>query len=103
MVLRDHPLMSYKGIPNWPPAWTWTAGEEKKSPKGEIGILKTVGLSKVEPSDRCFLHIDHEGSSYIGCLIFDDSTFCIQIAELLKNYCNRRIAEIGSLDISHTL
>src|SRR5262249_44941840 len=40
---------------------------------------------------------------YIGCLLFDDSTFCGQVATLLNNHCNRPISEIGSLDISHTL
>ena len=42
-------------------------------------------------------------SVYIGCLLFDDHAFCRYIAKLLDNYCNRPIAEIGSLDLSHTL
>ena len=25
-VLRHHPLMSYHGVPNWPPTWTWIDG-----------------------------------------------------------------------------
>lgn len=103
MLLRNHPLMSYKGIPNWPPIWTWTDGLENTRPRGEIGILKGVALSKVQPADRCFVYIDHEGSSYIGCLLFDDSVFCGQIAKLLQGCRDRRIAEIGSLDLSHTL
>lgn len=102
MLLRDHPLMGYKGVPNWPPVWTWTDGLENTRPRGEIGILKAVALSNVQPADRCFLYIEHEGSSYIGCLLFDDSTFCGQVAKLLANHCNRPISEIGSLDLSHT-
>lgn len=51
MLLRNHPLMSYKGIPNWPPIWTWTDGVENTRPRGEIGILKGVALSKVQPAD----------------------------------------------------
>ena len=49
------------------------------------------------------LYIEHEGSSYIGCLLFDDAIFCCQLVTLLQRHCNRPFAEIGSLDISHTL
>jgi hypothetical protein len=45
----------------------------------------------------------HEESSYLGCLLFDDTGFCDQIAKLLQGYCNRSIAEIGSLDLSYIL
>jgi hypothetical protein len=103
MLLRDHPLMSYRGTRNWPPVWTWTRGGENKYPKGEVGILKTVEPSKIQPGKRLFLEIDYEGSSYISCLFFDDAAFCIQITKLLSDYCNRSIAEIGSIDLSHTL
>jgi PPK2 family polyphosphate:nucleotide phosphotransferase len=82
MLFRDHPLMSYRGVPNWPPVWTWTGGLENGHPRGEIGILKEVLLSKVKPATQ-FLYIDHEGSSYIGCLLFDDHAFCRHIAELM--------------------
>jgi len=30
MLVRNHPLMSYHGIPSWPPVWTFTDGPEKK-------------------------------------------------------------------------
>jgi hypothetical protein len=103
MLLRDHPLMSRRGVPNWPPVWTWVDGPENKFPKGEVGILKWVALTGIEPSDRCYLLIHHEDSSYMGCLLFDDYAFCRYIAKLLDSYCKRSIAEIGSLDLSHTL
>jgi hypothetical protein len=103
MVLRDHPLMCYKLVPNWPPTWTWVDGLENKHPRGEIGILKAVSLSKVLPANRCYLYIDHEGSSYIGCPMFDDRALCRHIAEILQFCRNRSIAEIGGLDLSHTL
>jgi hypothetical protein len=108
MLLRDHPLMSRHGVPNWPPVWTWVNGTEvdgpeNKFPRGEIGILRWVGLSALQPPDRCYLYIDHEQSSYLGCLLFDDRAFCRYVAKLLESYCNRPIAEIGSLDLSHTL
>jgi hypothetical protein len=87
MLLRDHPQMRYRGHRSWPPDWTWLSGVdiEKKGLSGEIGILREVAPSLVLPvADRCFLYIDHEGSSYIGSLLFDDSTFCSQIVELLR-------------------
>ena len=77
MLLREHPLMRYKGVPSWPPTWTWTDGLENKHPQGEIGVLKAVALSNIQPADRCFLYIEHEGSSYIGCLLFDDATLLL--------------------------
>jgi len=103
MLLRDHPLMSRNGVRNWPPVWTWVDGPEEKSPKGEVGILIWVSLTGVQPPDRCYLLINHEGSSYMGCLLFDDPAFCRYVVKLLDNYSHRPIAEIGSLDISHTL
>jgi hypothetical protein len=63
MLLRNHPLMSYHGVSSWPPVWTWTGGLANKDPEGEIGI---------QPTDRCYLYIEHEGASYVGCLLFDD-------------------------------
>jgi hypothetical protein len=103
LFLRHHPLMSYHGVPNWPPTWTWIGGLENKFPRGEIGIFKSATLSQVLPANKCYLYIDHEGSSYIGCLLFDDHGFCRQLAEILQFCCNRSIAEIGGLDLSHTL
>ena len=45
----------------------------------------------------------HEESSYMGCLLFDDEIFFGQITKLLEAHCNRHIAEIGCIDLSHTL
>jgi hypothetical protein len=50
MLLRDHPLMSYKGLRSWPPAWLWMHGEENHHPRGEIGLLREVVLSKIKSS-----------------------------------------------------
>jgi hypothetical protein len=102
-LLRDHPLMSYKGNRSWPPSWTWTGGLEDRNPRGEIGILWQVVPSNTVPADRCFLYMHHEGSSYVGCLLIDDTAFCSEIMKLLQDCCNRPIAEIGSLDLFDTL
>ena len=103
MLLRDHPLMTYKGLRSWPPAWIWIYGGEKNHVRGEVGTLRQVVLSRINPADRCFLHIDHEESWYMGCVLIDDHAFCTQIVNLLQDCCNRSIAEIGSLDLSHML
>jgi hypothetical protein len=104
MALRNHPLLNYRGVPSWPPVWTFTGGVENKQPRRkEIGILTEVTISIVQPADRCFLHIEHKGSSYVGCLLIEDQAFCAQIVTLLQDHLNRPIAEIGSLDVSYTL
>jgi hypothetical protein len=103
MLLRDHPLISYRAIPTWPPAWTWIDGQADKRARGEIGTLKAVTLTKLKPANCCYLYSEYEGSSYAGCLLFDDRAFCAQISKLLQSYCNRPITEIGSIDLAHTL
>ena len=103
MLLRDHPLMSCNGVPNWPPAWTWIRGGKDKQPRGEVGILKGVLPSRIRPQERCFLLISYQGAEYLGCLLFDNRTFCKHITGVLLFCCNRRIAEIGSIDVSYLL
>ena len=83
MLLRDHPLMTYRGLRHWPPAWSCTDGNNQH-PKGEIGTLKAIFRSDMQPPNRCFLLISYEGSEYRGCLLFDDQAFCQQAMELLK-------------------
>ena len=100
MLLRNHPLLNYQGVPSWPPVWTFTGGLENKQPRREeIGILGEV-ISNVEPADRCFLHIEHEGATYVGCLLIENQAFCSQIVALLQGHLNRPIAEIGSLEVA---
>ena len=103
MLIRDHPLMSRYGVRSWPPVWTCVDGSEDKSPKGEVGILIWASLTGVQPPDKFYLLMNHEGSSYIGSLLLDDPAFCRYVAKLLDSYRNRPIADIGSLDISHFL
>ena len=103
MQLRDHPLMIYHGIRNWPPAWTWRSGQDNAKPRGEIGILRDLFLSDIEPRTHLYLIVEHEGSEYMGCVMFEDSAFCRQIYQLLKDCCGRRIFDLGSLDVSHLL
>jgi hypothetical protein len=95
--------MTYHGVRNWPPTWTWVEGPENKFPKGELGILMWASLTGIQPLDRCYLLMKHQDSSYMGCLLFDNEKFCRYIAHFLESYRNRSIAEIGGLDVSGTL
>ena len=102
MELRYHPLMTYRGLPNWPPVWTWRGGgAEDKRARGEVGILRDAFLSRIEPKSRIFLIIEHEYDEYMGCLLFTDSTFCGQVYQMLKDCCGRGIVDIGSMNVAH--
>ena len=72
-------------------------------PRGEVGFLRRVEKSNILPADRCFLSIDYDGASYIGCLLCSDHVFCSQIVKILQANLNKTIAEIGSIDLTHTL
>lgn len=103
MLLCNHPLMSHRvlraGLPLGRGREAWTTNMWN----GEIGILRDVLPSNIEPGDRCFLYIDHGEASYIGCLLIEDNAFCRQVVELLLANRNRPIVEIGNLDVSHSL
>jgi hypothetical protein len=102
MKLRDHPLMSYRGLTNWPPVWTRARGNVVKTVRGEVGILAYVHCN-AQSSSRCYLIMDYEGETYVGTLIFGDQAFCTQITDLLRLHLKRSIKEIGDLELSHTL
>jgi hypothetical protein len=62
MLLRDHSLMSYHGLRNWPPVWNCIGRLENTHAKGEVGILKGVTLSNIgSPIDATstFIIKDH--------------------------------------------
>jgi len=109
--MRDHPLMSYKGQRNWPPAWMWIGKGRNKYPHGEVGILKSVKICIADPKDpgsivpynRVYLTMDYLGARYMGCVLFDDAAICRQIGELLSRQRGRRMHSIGGLDLSRLL
>ena len=88
--------MSYRGSPVWPPIWVGS-GLGKK-PQGEVGSLMEVCCYPSKPGEA-YLIIDHEGTQYTGCLLFDDQVFCEQLSKLLQGYCGMDIKDIGSLDL----
>ena len=49
------------------------------------------------------MYVDYEGSSYIGCLLVDDQTFCRQMINVFQAHYHSPIIEIGSLDLSYLL
>jgi hypothetical protein len=105
MQLRNHPLMSFRTSPNWPPAWSRIRGGVDRHPQGEVGILREIVWSpiQVRPLDRFFLVIEYEGTIYMGCLLFDDAAFCLAIQRLLRGHAGCTIEHIGGLDVDHTL
>lgn len=102
MTLRDHPLMSYRGISNWPPVWTKTRDDNVKTVKGEVGVLTYV-YCNARWSTKCFLVIDYKGETYVGTLFFQNHSICKQVTDLMSKNIHRPISEIGELDLSHLL
>jgi len=99
MEMRKHPLMSYRGRPNWPPRWVWLGGKRNERPTGEVGILKEVSRYSLLSSDGLTLVIDYNESAYMGLLLFDNFGFARKLHDLLRTLRDRSIAEIGSFDI----
>ena len=97
MQLRAHPLMSYGGVSNWPPAWRRISGPGD-GPVGEVGILEEVHLSDVS-SNHCILVIQHERSRYIGSLIFDDDQFCTKVCDFLSRHCGQSLDIVAGLEM----
>jgi hypothetical protein len=101
MKLRDHPLMAYRTMRNWPPVWIEKYADNK-SVTGEVGVLTHVGADS-ERSNRCYLHIAYNDKPYVGSLLFDDRPFCMFVGNLLKRHIHESIEAIGDLDVSYTL
>jgi hypothetical protein len=99
MKLRDHSLMCYRGVPNWPPAWVGRDAKQFQQLGGEIGILRNVIQSKIKPSNRLYLTIEHDGEEYLGVLLFDDPFACQRTYKLLLHHRGKLIHEIGEIDV----
>jgi len=104
MKLRDHPLMSHRGVRTWPPTWIQRNPPNKLKARlrGEIGILKRV-LCHRDMHNECFLIIEHGGDAWIGALMIDNWAFCAQIGDVLQSHIGHSIKEIGDIDLSFTL
>jgi hypothetical protein len=96
MQLRSHPLMTFRGRPNWPPQWIWISGGDNKHPTGEIGVLQEIRTSSID-QPVCFLTIQYNESNYLGTLIFTHPKFYEEVCELLKRNAGRPLNEIGAM------
>jgi hypothetical protein len=97
MKFRDHPLMTCRGAPNWPPAWLCVDNNELSA--GDPGVVKHV-IADERDHTKCFLIIEQNGRGYVGLLKFDDSRVCTRIATILRKYTGRSITEIGDIDLT---
>jgi hypothetical protein len=107
MKLRDHPLMNYRGLSNWPPRWLPRGEGIGPRVYGEVGVLTEVTVYHLQPnsheSPQLFLLMEHHSHRYIAAVLFSDRAFCAQIGELLKKYHGHSLEEIGGIDVSHLL
>jgi hypothetical protein len=72
-------------------------------PRGEIGVLKEVFMSKIDQTSRIFLIVEYQKEEYVGSLLFSDQTFCQAIHALLAQCIDKEIPAIGSLDLGPLL
>ena len=100
MELRNHPKMTWRGRPNWPPKWNGPYGPNNPLPEGETGILVKVETGAAKKVPHCFLVMRHNDQDYYGSMFFDDGTFLLQLLETLRKHIGSPFSEIGSLDIS---
>lgn len=86
----------------WPPLWINTSRNPPDKPRGEIGILARVAKNDAI-ENTLFVWIDHNGSTYVGAMNFDDRAFCNEVGRVLELSRGLSIKEIGDLDFSYTL
>ena len=70
MLLRDHPLLCYRGVPSWPPTWTWVGGSDNQKPRGEIGIRKGSKKSNIQPPGADASYISSTKEPHISAVFF---------------------------------
>jgi hypothetical protein len=98
LKLRDHPLLKYQSVQNWPPVWTRGTEPIVKPVKGEVGVLKEVHYDS-GTSNKCFLVIDYQFQSYIGCITWPTRSFGTQLTHFLRGHIGRSIKDIGDLRV----
>jgi hypothetical protein len=103
MELRKHPFLFCDGVRMWPPKWLFTtgpAGSTSRTVTGEVGVLDAAYLSRVVPPVKVYLVIvTDDGNSYLGNLMFEKSNIAEVMYDFLLTQINRRVSEIGSIDI----
>ena len=102
MKLRDHPLLRYNLIHQWPPVWVSLNNEDGRLSGREVGVLTEVRES-ISRSDGIVLIMHHNENRYGSILIFSDLAFRGQIFELLKDSVGLSIQQVGDIDLRYTL
>jgi hypothetical protein len=97
MKLKDHPLMKYHNVPNWPPSYL--TPDYRQDVIGEFGILRAVTLDARMPN-RCFLMVEMDGLAYVSWVKFDNSAFRARFVNTINVHLNRPMKEIGELEVS---
>ena len=104
MQLRKYPVNRFRDLRNWPPVWLrlgYVNAKAAKTLSGEIGILKQVRCYEDRPG-KIYLTVVYHGTTYVGCLLFDDQRFSKHAFEHLRHCYGRAINEIGSSEIVAT-
>jgi hypothetical protein len=103
MELRNHPFMFCDRVRMWPPKWLFTTGPRgstSQSVTGEVGVLDAVYLSRVLPPVKVYLVVTaDDGNTYLGNLMFERSNIAKAMYHFFLTQINRRVSEIGSIDI----
>jgi hypothetical protein len=85
---------------NWPPDWIRIDGEGNLKLTGEIGTLRSIVGSRLEPLATIYLMMDFEGGSYMGTLSFSESSLSNQVFELLQQHIGDGLQQVGNLEFS---
>jgi hypothetical protein len=101
MLLREHPDMTFRAAHSWPPTWIklyrgWSDSKGEVL-RGEIGFLQD-SLHYTRLPTQIFLIMRHEGAEYMAVLLFDDASFCQQVAARLNSCSGMSIEAIGALE-----
>src|SRR5262249_8319487 len=103
MLLREHPLMTYGGVRSWLPHWLCKAGYHSTHPIGEVGILRDVIPSNIEPHPTCFFLMENQGAGDFGAFFFSDGGTLRKVYDVLIQHRGKTMQEIGSIDLAPTL
>jgi hypothetical protein len=93
--------MRIRDLQNWPPVWVRlgrTNATKPKTLRAEVGYLHDVRRYLDRPG-KLFLTMDHDATTYVGCLPFDDHSFCEKAFEYLRRCCGMEIENVGSSDM----
>lgn len=66
--------------------------------KPRVGVLVDAKLAD-DRVPRIFIWMENDGGTYIGCLLFEDPSFCGQVLKVLQKHTNRIIDYIGGIDV----